>query len=52
MKSRAGGIFIAIGMLAGGGIGIAIDQPSVGMLAGLGLGILAAIAMAVIDRRR
>ncbi len=52
MKSRAGGIFIAIGMMAGAGIGIAVGEPSLGMLLGLGAGIAAAIVMAVMDRRR
>ena len=43
----AGGIFIAIGLLLGAGIGIYLGQPSAGVLIGAGVGILLAILTAV-----
>lgn len=48
---RGGGIFIALGLVLGAIGGVIAHQPSLGLLAGLGLGVLAAIAMALRDRR-
>ncbi|WP_273462938.1 hypothetical protein [Sandarakinorhabdus limnophila] len=48
---RGGGIFIAFGLVAGAVGGMLAGQPSVGLLAGLGVGLLAAILLAVRDRR-
>ncbi|NRD89441.1 hypothetical protein C8024_08250 [Sphingopyxis sp. BSNA05] len=44
VKNRSGGgIFIAIGAIAGAFIGGYMGQPSAGLLAGLALGVLAAL---------
>ena len=40
-----GGIFLAIGPLAGAAIGMALGEPSLGLLAGLGAGALLALAL-------
>ncbi|MEP7348559.1 MAG: hypothetical protein ABI668_01255 [Sphingorhabdus sp.] len=48
----AGGIFIAVGMLGGAIVGVAMDQPSAGMVIGLGLGIAVAAIIWLIDSKR
>ncbi len=48
----AGGVFIAIGMLAGAGFGVYIGQPSAGMMLGLIMGISAAVLVWLFDRAR
>lgn len=45
-KNRSGGgVFIAIGVLAGAIVGGFMGQPSAGLLVGLGLGALVALAI-------
>lgn len=51
-KGMAGGIFIAIGLIAGAIIGIAYNQPSAGMMAGFVLGGVVATIIWLLDRRR
>jgi len=51
-SSMAGGIFIAIGMLAGAIVGVTINQPSAGMIVGLGLGIAVAVVIWLVDSKR
>lgn len=48
----AGGIFIAVGLLAGAICGIALDQPSAGMVIGMGVGAALAMAVWILDRKR
>jgi hypothetical protein len=48
----AGGIFIAIGLLAGAIAGVALDQPSAGMVIGMGVGAAIAVAVWLLDRKR
>jgi hypothetical protein len=48
----AGGIFVALGLLLGAIVGIAINQPSAGMVAGFGLGAVIALAIWFIDSKR
>lgn len=48
----AGGIFIAIGLLVGAIIGIALDQPSAGMVIGMSVGAAIAVAVWLLDRKR
>ncbi len=50
--AMAGGVFIALGMLAGAGFGIYIGQPSAGMVIGLITGISAATLIWLLDRAR
>ncbi|PTQ10293.1 hypothetical protein CLG96_12200 [Sphingomonas oleivorans] len=50
--TRAHGIFIALGALAGAFIGIFLGQPSAGLLIGLGLGVAFALALWLFDRSR
>jgi uncharacterized protein YqgC (DUF456 family) len=47
-----GGIFIAIGMLAGAVCGIYLEQPSAGMVIGFVSGALVALAIWAIDSKR
>ncbi len=46
-----GGIFIAVSLLIGVVVGIAMRQPSIGLLAGLGVGIVLAGLVALVGRR-
>ncbi len=46
-----GGIFIALGLLIGVVVGVAMRQPSIGLLAGLGVGIALAGLVALVGRR-
>lgn len=48
----SGGVLVAIGMLAGAGVGFAIGQATPGFLVGTALGIVAALLVWVRDRRR
>ncbi len=49
--SAAGGCLIAIAVLAGVDVGLAVHQPTIGFLAGLALGVAAAITVWIRDRR-
>lgn len=51
-SSVGGGIFIAIGMLVGAIVGVAVNQPSAGMIIGLGSGIAVAVVIWLIDSKR
>ncbi|NJM50451.1 MAG: hypothetical protein HC843_05815 [Sphingomonadales bacterium] len=51
-NKRAGGIFIAAGLLGGAIIGIAMGQPSIGMVVGLAAGTLAALLVWFWDTAR
>lgn len=44
-------MFVAFGLIGGAVAGVLAGQPSLGLLAGLGLGVLAAIILALRDRR-
>lgn len=46
---QAGGIVIAICLLVGAAIGIAVGQPSIGTLAGLGVGVAIAVVLALVS---
>lgn len=48
----AGGIFIAIGLLVGAIVGVAVDQTSAGMVIGLGAGAAVAVFVWLFDRKR
>ena len=48
----AGGMLIAVAVMAGSIIGLVYNQPTIGFLVGGGIGIAAAIAVWLIDRRR
>ncbi|HVM21728.1 MAG TPA: hypothetical protein VM308_00305 [Sphingomicrobium sp.] len=50
--SRAGGCFLTLCILAGFGVGLAIDDPMKGVLIGTGIGIVIAVAIWLLDRRR
>ncbi len=51
-NSKAGGIFLTVGILAGFGLGIAVGEPMKGILAGTAIGIAAALLLWLLDRRR
>jgi hypothetical protein len=48
----AGGIFIALGLLVGAIVGVAIDQPSAGMITGFAIGAGIALTVWLVDRRK
>lgn len=48
----AGGIFVALGLLIGAIVGVAVDQPSAGMITGMGIGTAIAVAVWLLDRKR
>jgi hypothetical protein len=48
----AGGIFVALGLLVGAIVGIALNQPSLGMVAGFGVGAVIALAVWFVDSKR
>lgn len=48
----AGGIFVALGLLVGAIVGIALNQPSAGMIAGFGIGTAIAMIIWLFDRKR
>lgn len=49
---RAGGAILAVTVIAGAVIGVALQQPTIGTLAGLGLGVAIAIVIWLRDRAR
>ena len=51
-NSRAGGIFLTVGIFAGFGWGIAVGEPMKGILAGTAIGAAAALLLWLLDRRR
>lgn len=51
-SSKAGGLFLTIGSLAGFGWGLATGEPMAGVLAGTSLGAAAALLLWLVDRRR
>lgn len=48
----AGGIFVALGLLIGAILGVALNQPSAGLVIGMTIGIVIAVAVWLIDRKR
>jgi amino acid permease len=48
----AGGIFIALGLLIGAMIGVAMDQPSAGTVIGMAIGTVIAVVIWIMDRKR
>lgn len=48
---RAAGAFIALGLIGGALIGVAMHQPSLGLLIGFAAGVLAALVQWRMDRR-
>ncbi|MBU3077422.1 hypothetical protein [Sphingomonas quercus] len=50
--SRAGGAILALSVIAGAVIGVAMQQPTLGTLAGLVIGIAIAVAIWLHDRSR
>ncbi|MEO8176254.1 MAG: hypothetical protein ABI626_06305 [Sphingomicrobium sp.] len=51
-NAQAGGIFVALGIMAGTGFGIAAQNPMKGVLIGTALGTAAAVLLWLLDRRR
>jgi hypothetical protein len=51
-STRAGGCFLTLFILAGFGLGLAINNPMKGILIGTGAGIVLAALVWLIDRRR
>lgn len=49
-SATSGGIFIAIGVLAGFAIGVAVRQPTIGVLTGTAIGIIAALLWWLVRR--
>ncbi len=49
---RAGGIFVALGLLIGAILGVALDQPSAGLVIGMAIGSMIAVAVWLFDRKR
>jgi hypothetical protein len=50
--TRAGGLFLTLGILGGFGWGIAAGEPMKGVLAGTAAGAGAALLLWLLDRRR
>lgn len=50
--TRAGGALLAISILAGAAIGIAVGQSTLGLLIGTGVGALLSLLVWLADRRR
>lgn len=48
---QAGGCLIAAGLMIGPVVGLAFGQTSMGLIGGFAIGVIAAIVMAVRDRR-
>lgn len=48
----AGGIFIALGLLIGAIMGVALDQPSAGTVIGMAIGSVIAVLIWIMDRKR
>ena len=51
-SSKAGGLFLMLGIIAGAIWGLSVGQPMLGILRGTGIGIVVAVATWLIDRRR
>jgi hypothetical protein len=51
-RTRAGGCFLTICILAGFPLGLAIGNPMKGVLIGTGVGIVLAVGTWLIDRQR
>ncbi|WBO22173.1 hypothetical protein [Sphingomonas abietis] len=49
---QAGGVLIAVAVMAGTILGGLMNQPSLGLLAGLAIGVAAAVALWLADRRK
>ncbi|MFM7028349.1 MAG: hypothetical protein ACKOXK_06705 [Chakrabartia sp.] len=49
---RAAGAFIALGLVLGALVGVALRQPSIGVLTGFTVGTLIALGQWWMDRRR
>ena len=49
-EPRAYGVLLAVGLLLGVGVGIALGQPSAGAVAGIALGALVAIGLRLAGR--
>ena len=49
--SAAGGSLLALAIVAGAAIGIAMGQPTIGALSGLGVGILLFLLIWLVGRR-
>ncbi len=48
----AGGIFVALGLLIGAILGVALDQPSAGLVIGMAIGSMIAVVIWLFDRNR
>lgn len=48
----AGGIFVALGLLVGAIVGIAMNEASAGMIGGFAIGCAIAVAVWLLDRKR
>jgi len=48
---KAGGALIALSILAGAGIGVALGQPSIGVVGGTTVGVAIAILIWIKDRK-
>ena len=48
---RAGGAILALSILVGTIVGIAMRQSSIGILAGVAIGMLSLVAIWLVDRR-
>lgn len=51
-SAQAGGVLLALSIVAGSTIGILNRQASIGFLVGLGIGLLLLILVWLLDRRR
>jgi hypothetical protein len=51
-NSKAGGVFLTVGILVGFGWGAAAGDPMKGILIGTALGAAAALLLWLLDRRR
>jgi len=49
---RGGGCLIAVGLVLGPVVGLLLGQVSAGLLVGGALGVVAAVILAVVDKRR
>lgn len=49
---RSGGAFLALALLAGAGIGVALGQPTMGLIGGFAVGLLIALLVWLTDAKR
>ncbi len=49
---RSGGAFLALSLLAGAGIGVALGQPTLGLIGGFAVGVLIALLIWLTDSKR